>query len=81
MSMISSHGSSHSKFALPVVRVPLRDAAKALSISAQTLRRRVKSGQIAHIRDHGRIYFRPEDIAAYIRARHQIDSSYGFVTS
>jgi excisionase family DNA binding protein len=43
-------------------------AAAALGCSAVTVRRRVKDGSLPHIRIKGRLYFRREEIHAFIEA-------------
>ena len=68
---IESAGRAHEGDAWYQLLLPLRVAAKLLGISSVTLRRRVRAGEIGHVRDHGRLFFRLSDIDAYIARRHR----------
>jgi excisionase family DNA binding protein len=56
---------------LPSVTLPPRlirlcEAATILSVSPVTVRRRVRAGELPHIRIGGRLYFHLQEVKAYI---------------
>ena len=55
--------------ATPQVRlIQMKEAASILGVSAVTVRRRVRDGSLPHIRIRGRLYFKPNELHAFIEA-------------
>jgi excisionase family DNA binding protein len=46
--------------------IQIKEAAVILGVSAVTVRRRVRDGSLPHIRIRGRLYFRRNELHAYI---------------
>lgn len=52
--------------------IKLSSAGKLLGVAAITIRRRVADGSLRSVRIHGRLYFEPAELRAFI-ARHRAD--------
>jgi excisionase family DNA binding protein len=48
--------------------IQVREAGLILGVSVVTIRRRVRSGALPHVRIAGRLYFRPDELHRYIEA-------------
>jgi excisionase family DNA binding protein len=48
--------------------IQMKEAASILGVSAVTVRRRVRNGSLPHIRISGRLYFKPNELHAFIEA-------------
>jgi excisionase family DNA binding protein len=53
----------------PNIRIiQIKEAASILGVSAVTVRRRVRDGSLPHIRISGRLYFKLNELNAFIEA-------------
>jgi excisionase family DNA binding protein len=48
--------------------IQIKEAASILGVSAVTVRRRVRDGSLPHIRIRARLYFKPNELHAFIEA-------------
>jgi excisionase family DNA binding protein len=48
--------------------IQITEAAAILGVSLVTVRRRVRDGSLPHIRIKGRLYFKPNELNAFIEA-------------
>lgn len=48
--------------------IQMKEAASIMGVSAVTVRRRVRDGSLPHIRIRGRLYFKPNELHAFIEA-------------
>ncbi|MBV8336978.1 MAG: helix-turn-helix domain-containing protein [Alphaproteobacteria bacterium] len=52
----------------PVRLIQIREAAAILGVSLVTVRRRVRDGSLPHVRIKGRLYFKANELHAFIEA-------------
>ena len=70
----AAHKSEAAMMTAPSPRTPharliqIREAAAILGVSLVTVRRRVRDGSLPHVRIKGRLYFRANELHAFIEA-------------